>query len=223
MKKIIDLTHTISSDIPTWDGDCHFQIKIETDYKDCEGPVYFRTQNINMGAGTGTHMDSPAHASIGGKTVDSLSLDELVNECIVIKKETDDEKFVFTRDFIENFENKHGKIKENTFVIFYSGWSKRWGDKNKYRNNLLFPSVHVDTAQLLLDRKISGIGIDTLSADSGGKEFPVHQIILGAGKYLVENIHNADLLPEIGARIFVMPVKIKDATESPLRLIAEID
>lgn len=223
MKKIIDLTHTISSDIPTWDGHCHFQIKIETDYKDCEGPVYFRTQNINMGAGTGTHMDSPAHASIGGKTVDSLSLDELVNECIVIKKETDDEKFVFTRDFIENFENKHGKIKENTFVLFYSGWSKRWGDKDKYRNNLLFPSVHVDTAQLLLGRKISGIGIDTLSADSGGKEFPVHQIILGAGKYLVENIHNADLLPEIGARIFVMPVKIKDATESPLRLIAEID
>jgi kynurenine formamidase len=61
----------------------------------------------------------------------------------------------------------------------------------------------------------------TPSADArGGEDFPVHRAILGAGKYLVENVANAKELPPTGARIFVMPMKIKDGTEAPIRLVA---
>lgn len=66
------------------------------------------------------------------------------------------------------------------------------------------------------------IGIDTLSPDAGGKDFPVHRVILGAGKYIVENIANAAAVPPTGAKILIMPVKIKDGTEAPVRLVAVV-
>jgi kynurenine formamidase len=83
-----------------------------------------------------------------------------------------------------------------------------------------FPSVHENVAKLLLERGVTGIGIDTLSADTGADGFPVHRAILGAGKYLVENVANAKELPPTGAKIAVLPMKIKDGTEAPIRLIA---
>ena len=107
-------------------------------------------------------------------------------------------------------------------MILYTGWEKYWHNGEKYINNHKFPSIDKSTALLLLERNISGLGIDTLSADTGANGFPVHQAILGAGKYLVENITNAKALPPVGAKTFVLPIKIKDATEAPIRLIAII-
>ena len=120
------------------------------------------------------------------------------------------------------FEKENGAIREGTFVIFHSGWSRFWQDRDKYRNNLKFPSVEESAAKLLIERNISGLGIDSFSADSGGENFPVHRIILGAGKYLVENIAGADSLPPSGAQVLIMPMKIKGGTESPVRLLGMV-
>ncbi len=219
--KLIDLTHTISANIPHWDPVCPFKMAISCDYKDCDGAVKFRTQTIATGLGIGTHMDAPAHTNEGGITIDQLALENLATECVVIKvDDMADEKYLIGPEIIEKFEKEYGKIQPNTFVIFYTGWSKHWNTPEKYRNNLVFPSVHEDTAKLLVERNIAGLGIDTLSADIGSSAFPVHKTILGAGKYLVENIANADQLPAAGAKIFVMPIKIKGATEAPIRLVA---
>lgn len=92
----------------------------------------------------------------------------------------------------------------------------------KYRNDLQFPSVHEEVAALLVERGISGLGTDTLSADAGGKAFPVHRLILGYERYLVENIANAELLPPTGATALVMPMKIFGGTEAPIRIAAVV-
>jgi kynurenine formamidase len=172
-----------------------------------------------MRAGIGTHIDAPAHCVPEGKTIDELDLENLVTDLVVIKTLTTDEGYRFMPEAIEDFEKENGKIKPNIFVIFYTGWSKFWNDKEKYRNNLKFPSVHEDTAKVLLDRDVAGIGIDTLSPDSENS-FPVHRIMLGAGKYIVENVANLDEVPSTGAKILVMPLKMRGATESPIRLVA---
>jgi len=221
--KIIDLTHTLSKDIPTWDGSCGFESEIDTDYKDCKEPDVFRTQKLKMKAGIGTHMDAPAHCFPEYKTIESLTMEELVTDCVMINVSNEaDGNYKVMPEVVEQFESKHGQIEENSFVIFYTGWDKYWDTPEKYRNDYSFPSIDVSTAKLLLERNIVGLGIDTLSADTGKDGFPVHRAILGAGKYLVENIANAKLLPITGAKIFVLPIKIKDATEAPIRLIALI-
>lgn len=220
-QQLIDLTHTLSSDIPSWDGDCCFRLHIVGDYKDCTAPNLFRNHKIEGMAGAGTHVDAPAHACPGGMTIEALDLKDLNTDCIVIHADGDvGADYLVMPEHITAFEKEHGKIPANAFVIFHTGWSKHWKTPEKYRNKLHFPSVHVDTAKLLIERNIAGIGIDTLSPDSGGKDFPVHRVILGAGKYIVENIANAGQLPPTGAKISVMPMKINDATEAPIRLVA---
>jgi kynurenine formamidase len=219
--KIIDLTHTLTPSISTFDGGSDFELAIDTDYKDCTPPNLFRTQKIKCGAGIGTHMDAPAHAIPGAETIEALEIENLVTDCVVIDVSNEaDENYVIMPETVEKFEKEFGEIKANTFVIFYTGWDKYWTKPEKYRNNYKFPSVHESTAQMLLKRNIAGLGIDTLSADTGKNGFPVHRAILGAGKYLVENVTNLKELPAVGVKSLVLPMKIKDATEAPIRLIA---
>lgn len=222
--KIIDLTHPLGSDIPSWDNHDSFKLEIDTDYSDGTPPDVFRAQSIKCAAGIGTHMDAPAHVIQNGRTIDKLNLEELVAPLVVIDVSLEsDENYVAMPIAVEQFEKVSGKIPSGSFVIFYTGWSKYWENREKYHNNHKFPSVHVSTAELLLKRGIVGLGIDTLSADTGKNGFLVHQAILGADKYLVENIANKGLLPPVGAKIFILPIKIKNGTEAPIRLLATLN
>ncbi|MEI6660290.1 MAG: cyclase family protein [bacterium] len=221
--KYVDLTHKLSPDIPSWDGSCCFNLSINTDYKDCIPPDLFRTQSINCTTSIGTHMDAPAHVIPGGRTIDQLTLGELISECIMIdvSKEADEEYLIMPY-VVEDFEKEHGTIKPGSFVIFYTGWSNNWSNSDKYKNNFKWPSIDPTTAELLINRNISGIGTDTFSVDTGKSGFPVHRIILGADKYLVENIANVSELPPTGSKVFVLPMNIKDGTEASIRIIALI-
>ena len=108
-------------------------------------------------------------------------------------------------------------------MIFWTGWDRYWKQPEKYRNNLVFPSISVEAADFLLtERNITGLGIDTLSPDNPANGYPVHKLILGANKYIVENIANAGSLPPVGSYSLVLPMKIKDGTEAPVRMVGLI-
>lgn len=218
--QLIDLTHTLTPDIPGWDGDCCFRLKTAVDYADCLAPNLFRVQKIECKAGVGTHIDAPAHCIPGGKTIDALLLDTLMAPCVVIKVTGAEEDFVLKPKHIEGFEKSHGLIPKGSFVIVHTGWDRFWGEPKKYRNDLRFPSISEDSALLLLQRGVIGIGIDTLSPDALGKDFPVHRVMLSAEKIIVENVANAGSLPETGSTIMIMPMKIGQGTEAPVRLSA---
>jgi kynurenine formamidase len=219
--KIIDLTHRLFPEVPSWDGNCGFELKLTLDYEDCTPPDLFRKHNLKMESGIGTHIDAPAHVIPNGRTIDKLELKELITDCIVIDVSSEaNEVYVIMPEVVEKFEKEYGEIKSNSFVIFYTGWDKRWSDRDKYTNNHKFPSVDISTSELLLKRNIAGLGIDTLSADTGADGFPVHRAVLGADKYLVENVANVKELPPVGAKSLALPIKISGGTEAPIRLIA---
>lgn len=221
--KSIDLTHTIFSDAPTWEGDCGFSHDIMLDYSSCATPVKFRVQKLNMVAGIGTHIDAPAHCTPGGRTIDELELDELIVPCVVIDvSRRANESYLVTLDDIIAFEQSYGDIAAGCLVIIRTGWDQFWGQPEKYRNNLVFPSVTNEAAQYLLKSGIVGLGIDTLSPDRPDSGYPVHASLLGTGKYIIENVANTSMLPPTGSFVFVLPLKIKEGTEAPVRLIALI-
>lgn len=216
-----DLTHTLSPEIAQWDMGCGFQHKNHIDYSDSKTEIKFRAQQITMSAGIGTHMDAPAHCFPDSLCIADIPLSHLISPCVVINvSNKSHEKYQVSIDDIKEFENQYGVIQQNTFVIIYTGWERFWLQPDKYRNNLIFPCVSKSAAELLMGRNINGIGIDTLSPDCITSGFPVHQLFLGAGKYIVENIAHANQLPAIGAYSFVLPIKIKEGTEAPIRLIA---
>ena len=67
------------------------------------------------------------------------------------------------------------------------------------------------------------IGVDTASIDFGqSKDFIVHQVAMGANVPGLENIANLDRLPERGAWVIALPMKIAGGSGAPLRIVAVI-
>ena len=85
-----------------------------------------------------------------------------------------------------------------------------------------FPGFAPDAARLLVhDRGAVGIGVDTLSPDPGATSgFQVHHAILGADRFILENLNLVDGLPARGARAFVSPLNVAGAPEAPARVWA---
>lgn len=220
--KIIDLSQELHSGIPTWSGDCGFQLKITNDYD-----RLFRVVDYSLFAGAGTHMDAPAHIVQGGQDVSTLNLQNLFCPLFVIDVTASVQKNpdyqILLKDILD-FEKSYGKISGGGFVAAATGWDKRWGDPKSYRNvikgTMVFPTFSAEATDLLLERKISGIGIDTLSPDGPDSGFLVHHKILGAGKVILENLTKLNQLPPTGTHIMALPLKIKGGTESPVRAVA---
>lgn len=221
--KVIDLTHALERSIPTWNGDCGFKQDLHIDYQDCQGPDTFRVMKIRMQAGIGTHMDAPSHCIQGGKFIDDFKLEDLCMPCVVIDVSNKaHESYSVTIEDIVSFERLYGVIPAGSCVLIKTGWEKFWSTPLKYHNNHIFPSVSSNTANLLINRGVSALGIDTLSPDCPKNGFKVHQIFLGAGKILIENVANLDSMPLTGGYIMILPIKVKEGTEAPIRLVGLI-
>lgn len=218
--RAVDLTHQVAKNSPCWEGGCGFEHTIGLDYDDCDTAVKFCVQQIKMDAGIGTHIDAPAHCFKEAKTVEAIPLDDLIAPlvCIDVSSQIFPD-FKLSRDNILNFEKKYGVIPSHCFVIIHTGWSQYWNHPEKYRNQHRFPSIADSAAELLLKRDVVGIGVDTLSPDVPSSGFPVHRLILGAGKYIVENVANAEKMPAIGSYVLTMPMNFKGLTESPVRML----
>jgi kynurenine formamidase len=84
-----------------------------------------------------------------------------------------------------------------------------------------FPGFSVDAARLLLERKVSGLGCDTLSIDPGNSpDFPVHHLVLGAGVYQLENLADLSQVPEFGAFLIAAPIKLEGGSGGAVRVFA---
>ena len=59
-------------------------------------------------------------------------------------------------------------------------------------------------------------------ARAGGmtRAFPVHNLLLGAGRYGLTQLANLDPLPVSGALVVVAPLKLVGGTGSPARVLA---
>ena len=139
--------------------------------------------------------------------------------------------FVMPEDILE-YENKWGKIAPGSLVFAYTGWEQLWNQRERYRNadssgKMHFPGYHVKTAELLLKRGVVGIGMDTLSPDGSNNlpenKYPVHECILGAGKYIIENAAHLSRMPPLGAYVLALPLKITVGAESAMRLVGLIE
>ncbi len=146
---IVDLSHTLNKDIPTWNGLCGFQIKNRLDYD--QGA---RVQDVTMHAGIGTHIDAPAHFVQGAKDIAQLSLENLIVPVVKIDvSEQAHKDYFITVDDIQKFEKKHGKILAGSLVIGHTGWAEKWSDPQSYRNvdsdgKMHFPSWDPEAVKL---------------------------------------------------------------------------
>lgn len=217
-----DLTHTITPSIPVWNSTDKIAVDVVLDYHQCSVDTPFCVQRISLPAGVGTHIDAPAHCIKGGKTVDQICLENCIVPLVLIDLSAYmNEKYIVDGNVIKNFEAQYGTIEPKSCVIFLTGWGMLWNDSVRYHNTYQFPSLSVEVAHLLVERKISGVGIDTLSVDGPDNTYKVHQILLGADVYILENVAYAKDVPAKGATLFVFPLKMQGLTEAPVRLLVQ--
>jgi len=221
--KIIDLTQPLFPDIPTWTGSCGFCLEVKKDYD-----LIFKVHQIKMHAGAGTHIDAPSHRFQGALDISEIPLEQLfVAACVIDVSSKASKNYEISSEDIQHFEKAHGRIPSGNLVIGYTGWSRFWTDPKTYRGidaegRMHFPAFSAQAAELLLERNIAGIAIDTLSPDCLDDSFPVHRLILGANKYIIENVGDCSQMPPKGASVIALPLKAKEATESPIRMIGII-
>ncbi len=220
--RLVDLSHPLHEGVPTWSGGCGFRLEVKLDY-----PEGLRVQTVKSHAGVGTHIDAPSHFIPGGANVGEIPLEKLfVPACVLdLSEKRDADLFVEPED-IETFEGRSGPIPKNAVVIARTGWEAFWETPERYRNpdgagRMHFPGFSEKAALALLNKGIAGIGIDTLSPDGSNTDrFPVHLAILGAGKYILENLAHLDKIPPIGAYLICLPPRVRDSTESIVRAAA---
>ena len=219
----IDLTQPLHPGIPDWDGCCGFLLKNSIEES---SPIL--VQEISTPCGIGTHMDAPLHFIKTGSDISSIDIEKLVAPAVVIDvRDGVHENYFLQKSTLIDFEKQHGAIGDGMWVLLLTGWSQYWSFPEKYRNSdkngcMHFPGFSEEAVDYLLAKNIVGIGIDTLSPDGSDMTFPVHHKILGAGKYIIENLCNLEKLPSVGAKIIALPMKIRGASEAPCRVIAEI-
>jgi kynurenine formamidase len=179
---------------------------------------------VGMHAGIGTHMDAPSHMIAGGKCIHDFDVTDLIMPCVVIDvASTCHERYSLSTQDVLDFESTHGVISKGFCVMVKTGWSQFWSTPLTYHNNHVFPSVSWQAADLLLDRGISALGIDTLSPDRPEDGFKVHKTLLGANKIIIENVANLEAMPPTGSFVMALPIKIKNGTEAPMRLVGLIE
>ena len=119
-------------------------------------------------------------------------------------------------------------------MLIKTGYGQFWPDAELYLGTALrgaegvaqlhFPGLHPDAAAWLVEnRTIDALGIDTASIDYGQSElFETHQTLFAANIPAFENVANLDQLPATGAQVIALPMKIKNGSGGPLRIIARL-
>ena len=214
--KILDLTLTISNKIPTFPGSPQPNFIPWEKIKD-DG---YNLELLFLSSHTGTHLDAPYHFLEKGSKIHEISLKKLVSNAVLIKSRKKRNETI-TKTDIQKFEKKHGKIESFSSVVFWTGWQRNLQKDNYFTKN---PGLSVLAAKYLASKKISLVGIDSPSIDLGtDSKFSVHQIFAKKGILIVENLANLDKIKSSKFHLVVLPLKLKNATGSPVRAIAFVE
>jgi len=137
--------------------------------------------------------------------------------------------FLLTREIVEQWEAKHGRIAAHAWVLIRTDWSHRTDAKeflNAGPDGSHTPGFHPQCVPFLAkERDILGVGVETVGTDAGqayGFEpmFPCHTIMHGSNRFGLASLTNLDQLPPTGAVVVAPPLKIVNGSGSPLRVLA---
>ena len=211
--KPIDLSLTISESIPSFPGSPTPQF---INWSDLEHDGY-NLELLFLSSHTGTHLDAPYHFAKNGLKINQIPLDRLIGKAVLIKLKKPKNSPITKSDVIL-FEKKNGKIPNHTSIFFYTSWQKNLKKGNYFTEN---PGLDSTAAKYLASKKINLVGIDSPSIDLGKDEsFCVHHILSKNNILIVENLTNLNKIKSKEFNFTILPLKLKNATGSPVRAIA---
>ncbi len=224
--RVLDLSYALNDKLVPWPGDTRwFEAKVNATV---EKNGYF-TRSFWMLEHYGTHMDAPIHFPPGKIPLEQIPVEQFFGPAVVLDVRAESAKdadYQMPAARVGEWEKAHGRIPEGAIVLLRTGWASRWPDVQKYRNQdaqgtMHFPGFSMEAAKLLIERKVNGLGCDTLSIDPGAAaDVPVHHLTLGSGLYHLENLRDLSEVPEAGAFLIAAPIKLEGGSGGPVRVFA---
>ena len=240
--KVVDLTHTLDPDfpviiLPPEFGQCaRFRME-EISCYDHRGPAW-KWHNISMSEHTGTHFDAPIHW-ISGKDLPQNATDTIPPEkfiahaCVIdcVEKAAADPDYLLTVADVEAWEQRHGRIPPRSWLLMRTDWSRRdWtGYMNMAEDGAHTPGPHPDLIPWAVEtRDIIGFGCEAVGTDAGQAlhfpvPYPCHYHSHGNNRFGLPSLTNLDQLPPQGAVLITPPLKIRDGSGSPTRVLALVE
>jgi D-alanyl-D-alanine dipeptidase/kynurenine formamidase len=233
LARVVDLTWPFDATTLYWpSAPTGFELHVLAHGRTAKGYFYAANAFCAPEHG-GTHLDAPLHFAEDGRAADAIPVDRLIAPAVVIDvadAAARDADYRLTARDVREWERTHGAVPERAIVLLRTGWGARWPDRRRYFGDdtpgrttaLHFPSYGRDAARLLVhDRHVAALGVDTPSIDYGpSDDFPVHQVAGGADVAGLENLAHLDELPETGAWVVALPMKIGGSSGAPLRIVA---
>jgi kynurenine formamidase len=225
--KYIDLTHTISPDIPVWHGfgPSHFSPAVDpkmgkpyTYEKDGFSATHYDLSTDQLG----TQLDPPAHWAPEYPSIDELPPSYAVRPLVVISIVDEVKKnpgYQMQESDILAWEKVHGRIPAGSVVFIRSDWSKHWDEKG-IAANPVFPGVTLAALKFLhLERHILMHGHEPLDTDTTptleGEAWLMHH-----GYTQAEGVTHLDEVPPTGCLVEIGYPKLKGGTGGYARYVA---
>ena len=184
----IDLTRPMDETLITWPGRSRPNCRWEKRLADGH---HCNVSFWELSAHSGTHMDAPLHFMAGGKSIDQIPADVFIGECVVAEAASAD---------------RHAGAKRLLL---------KTDDAEKPYEALLSEQ----TATRLIKGGLMLIGTERLSVDdSGGRDFRMHNLFLGAGCVIIEGLHLANV-PASRYLLHAAPLRMAGMEASPLRAL----
>lgn len=216
--RMVDLSYTMEMNMPFWPTQPEYKASVVETYE--EGGESFH-QAIRISEHTGTHIDAPKHFIPGGRSVDQLDPRTVMGRGVTIHAENLEPCGLLSLEQIKEFEAENGEIKAGDIIMIRFGWEDKYAiapeDKGFLKD---WPGLSGEAAQYLAGKDVAVVGCDTLALDAFGvKKYICHEILLGKGIPIMENLSNLSVLPPFCA-VIGLQNKFKGGSGSPIRLVA---
>jgi kynurenine formamidase len=220
-ERVVFLSHVNREGMPIFPGDPEFRLEtlftVENDG--------FLLKKMEIAEHSGTHWGAPCHFNAGERCADELAARDFFHPAVVIdvrRQSARNADFALSVRDVKRFERRHGRIPRNALVVMWTGWQERWDDPEAYLNAdaegvLHFPGFGVEATEWLIEnRRIGGLGIDTLGVDPGIDEtFATNTALLRDHRIHIENMAGLQQMPPRGGWIVVGGVRNEGGSGSP--------
>jgi len=221
--KIIDLTHAIRDGMPVYPGDPPPAIRRALTHEE----NYCHVDELRLGSHTGTHIDAPFHFLKEGRTIDAIPLERFVGPGVLIDASGKKDLAAIGET---DLSPAAGAIRSGDFVLLRTDWDRFFGTEQYLRH----PYLNAGGARFLLGLGVSLVGIDAMSIDSSAADaagiepgaqlkkedaYPAHDVLLGSGVLIVENLCNLKLVPAGRGLFSFLPLKLTGSDGSPVRAV----
>lgn len=215
---IVDLSHTLDSDIPMFPGFPALEISDfvsrEQSRETYAPETEFLIQRVTMIGNTGTYMDAPYHRYADGRDLANLDLDRLCNlpgMVVDVSARVDEgDMTIVAADVPVDI--------QGYAVLFRTGWDRHWKSDRYLADN---PHLSGEAAEALRCRGAIMVGIDSWNVDDvSDMRRPAHSILLEANIPVIENLTALDRLPQSGFSFFAPPMPLDGGTAIPVRAFA---